>query len=176
MPPRMSSRRYGSTSLRGEGGACVRGGFSYYVRGALGGLRTLLAQWLQVSCRNMKERISPADISQLVVTEIEAFVVPASHPEQIGEVLPGHWFAQQLEEMSTALVEPYLVEIDGDGRFPGSIPKPVPRQVFIVAEDDDIFLAYDPDPDGDFALIFKSAPGFGVSPIRGQAVDCFMSR
>ena len=78
--------------------------------------------------------------------------------------------------MRAAVIEPYLVEIDGDGRFPGGIPKPVPRRVIIVAEDHDIFLAYDPDPDGDFALIFKSASGFGVSPIRGQAVDCFMSR
>lgn len=70
----------------------------------------------------------------------------------------------------------YLVEIDGDGRFPGGIHKAVPRRVVVVAEDDDILLAYDPDTDGDFALIFKSASGFGVSPIRGEAVDCFMSR
>lgn len=60
--------------------------------------------------------------------------------------------------------------------FPGGMPKPVPRQVVVVAEDAAILLAYDPDPDGDFALIFKSASRFGVSPIRGEAVDCFMSR
>jgi hypothetical protein len=124
----------------------------------------------------MDERISLADVGQQVVTAIEAFVVPAPHPDQLGEPLPAEWFVQQLDEMKAALIEPYVVEIDGDGRFPGSTPKPVPRRVVIVAEDDDILLAYDRDPDGDFALIFKSASGFGVSPIRGEAVDCFMSR
>jgi hypothetical protein len=78
--------------------------------------------------------------------------------------------------MRTAVVESYFAVIDIDGRFPDGVPGSVPRRVIIVAEDDDIFLAYDPDPDGDFALIFKSATGFGVSPIRGGAVDCFMSR
>ncbi|WP_340588605.1 hypothetical protein [Erythrobacter alti] len=124
----------------------------------------------------MDARISLADIGQYVETEIESFAVPAQRPDQLGEPLPAEWFSKQLDEMTAALVEPYLFEIDGDGRFPGGIPKPVPRQVIIVAEDDYLFLAYDPDPDGDFALIFKSASGFGVSPIRGGAVDCFMSR
>lgn len=124
----------------------------------------------------MEARISLSDIGQQVVTAIETFVVPAPCPDQLGEPLPAEWFLQQLDEMRAALIEPYLVEIDGDGRFPGSMPEPVPRRVVIVAEDDDIFLAYDRDPDGDFALIFKSASGFGVSPIRGGAVDCFMSR
>ena len=124
----------------------------------------------------MDEHISLADVSQLVVTDIETFIVPAPRPDQLGEALPAAWFVQQLDEMRAALIEPYIVEIYGDGRFTGSITKPVPRQVAIVAEDDDIFLAYDPDPDGDFALIFKSASGFGVSPNRGHAVDCFMSR
>ncbi|MCJ2178881.1 hypothetical protein [Novosphingobium album (ex Hu et al. 2023)] len=124
----------------------------------------------------MEARISLADVRQQVVAEIETFVVPTPRPDQLGESLPTEWFSQQLDEMRAALIEPYLAEIDGDGRFPGGISKPVPRRVIIVAEDDDIFLAYDPDPDGDFALIFKSASGFGLSPIRGEAVDCFMSR
>ena len=124
----------------------------------------------------MEARISLADIGQQVVAEIDAFVVPAPRPDQLGEPLPAEWFAQQLDEMRAALIEPYVVEIDGDGRSPGGIPRPTPRRVVVVAEDDDILLAYDPDPDGDFALIFKSASGFGVSPIRGGAVDCFMSR
>jgi hypothetical protein len=124
----------------------------------------------------MDIRISLTDIGQQVVTEIETFVVPARRSDQLGEQLPAEWFSQQLDEMRAALVEPYLVEIDGDGRFPGDIPKPVLRQVVIVAEDDDVCLAYDLDPDGDFALLFKSASGFAVSPIRGEAVGCFMSR
>lgn len=136
----------------------------------------MLPQGLRLTILNMEARISLADIGQQVVTEIDTFVVPAPRPDQLGEPLPAEWFSQQLDEMRAALIEPYLVEIDGDGRFPGGIPKPVPRRVVVVAEDDDILLAYDPDPDGDFALIFKSASGFGVSPIRGEAVDCFMSR
>lgn len=136
----------------------------------------MLPRRLRLTFQHMDEHISLADVSQLVVTDIETFIVPAPRPDQLGEALPAAWFVQQLDEMRAALIEPYIVEIYGDGRFPGSIPKPVPRQVAIVAEDDDIFLAYDPDPDGDFALIFKSASGFGVSPNRGHAVDCFMSR
>lgn len=108
--------------------------------------------------------------------DIESFEVPAPCPGQLGEPLPTEWYLQQIDEMRAALIDPYLVEIDGDGRFPKAMPRSAPRRVIIVAEDDDIFLAYDPDPDGDFAVIFKSASGFGVSPIRGGAVDCFMSR
>lgn len=124
----------------------------------------------------MDARIPVADARRQVATEIETFMVPTPRPDQLGEALPAAWFVQQPDEMRAALTEPYLVEIDGDGRFPGNIPKPVPRRVIIVAEDDDIVLACDPDPGGDFALIFKSASGFGVSPIRGHAVDRFMAR
>lgn len=136
----------------------------------------MLLRGLRLTILNMEARISLADVRQRVATDIDTFVVPAPSSDQLGEPLPAEWFSQQLDEMRAALVEPYLVEIDGDGRFPGGMPKPVPRQVVVVAEDADILLAYDPDPDGDFALIFKSASGFGVSPIRGEAVDCFMSR
>ncbi len=124
----------------------------------------------------MEEQAAMADISRRVLAAIETFVVPDPHPEQLGEPLPPEWFSQQLDEMRVALIEPYFVVIEADERFPGSVPKPLPRQVVIVAEDDDILLAYDPDPDGDFALVFKSASGFGVSHIRDEAVECFMSR
>lgn len=124
----------------------------------------------------MEDYPSLSEIGQRVLTEIESFVVPAPHPDAVGLPLPPEWFAQQLDEMRAALVEPYLVEIEGDHRFPGGVPKPVPRRVVIVAEDDEILLAYDPDPEGDFALIFKTASSFGVSHIRDEAVECFMSR
>lgn len=136
----------------------------------------MLPQRVSHTFLNMEAHISLASIRQQVVTEIETFAAPVPRPDQLGELLPAEWFSQQLDEMRAALIEPYLVEIDGDGRFPEGIPKPVPRQVVIVAEDNDVLLAYDPDPEGNFALIFKSASGFGVSPIRGDAVDCFMSR
>ena len=136
----------------------------------------MMARGFRLKILTMNARVSLADIRQQVATEIDAFVAPAPSSDQLGEPLPAAWFSQQLDEMRAALIEPYRVEIDGDGRFPGGMPKPVPRQVVIVAEDADILLAYDPDPEGDFALIFKSAAGLGVSPIRGEAVDCFMSR
>ena len=136
----------------------------------------MLPQSLQLTILIMEGDISLAGIRQQVETEIDTFVVPAPRPDRLGEPLPAAWFSQQLDDMRAALIEPYLVEIDCDGRFPGGTPKPVPRLVVVVAEDGDILLAYDPDPDGNYALIFKSASGFGVSPLRGEAVDCFMSR
>lgn len=95
----------------------------------------MLPHRLRLTCQNMDAHIFLADVSQLVVAEIETFIVPAPRPDQQEEALPAAWFTQQLDEMRAALIEPYLVEIDGDGRFPGSIPKPVPRRVVIVAED-----------------------------------------
>jgi hypothetical protein len=115
-------------------------------------------------------------VAQIVREEIEGFVIPEPDPRQLGLPLPPEWFVQQMREMRDALVEPYFAENEGDGRFPRSLPRITPRRVIIVAEDEDILVAYDPDPDGDFALIFRSASGFGLSPIRGRAIDCFMSR
>ena len=60
--------------------------------------RTLLPRPLRLTFQNMDEHISLADVSQLVVTEIETFVVPAPRPDQLGEILPAAWFAQQLDE------------------------------------------------------------------------------
>jgi hypothetical protein len=113
-----------------------------------------------------------ADVAARVRGEIDAFVLPEPHPDQLGAPLPPEWFAAGLEAMRAALVEPYFLIADGDGRYPekGAL------RVVIVAEDDETLLAFDPDPEGDFALIFRSAARFGLSPIRGGAVDCFLSR
>ena len=46
----------------------------------------------------------------------------------------------------------------------------------MIAQDADTPLAYDPDPEGDFVLIFRDAPQPALSNIRGDAVGCFMSR
>ena len=37
-----------------------------------------------------------------------------------------------------------------------------------------VLLAYD--AEGDFVLIFRDAPEPGLSPVRGDAVGCFMAR
>jgi hypothetical protein len=105
--------------------------------------------------------------------EIDDFVPPQAHPDQLGAPLPPEWFTAELDAMRAALVEPYFLIVSGDGRYP---EKKGAFRVVIVAEDDGTLLAFDPDPEGDFALIFRSAARFGLSPIRGGAVDCFLSR
>ena len=115
---------------------------------------------------------SLANVAARVRKEIEAFVTPEPHPDQLGRALAPEWFADQLEMMRAALVEPHFFEVDGDGRY----PERGARQVVIVAEDEETLLAFDPDPEGDFALIFRSAACLVPSPIRGNAVDCFLSR
>jgi len=90
---------------------------------------------------------------------------------QLGSPLPPEWFAGQLAEMRSALVEPYCIEMP-DGRHPDEGARPV----WVVAEDPQILLAYDADPEGDFVLIFRDAAELGLSPVRGDAVGCFMAR
>ena|ERR1700761_3871481 len=112
-----------------------------------------------------------ASLAEVVRAEIEGFQVPEPHPQQLGSPLPPEWFAQQLAEMRLALVEPYSLEMP-DGRYPDQDAK----SVWVVAQDEDILLAYDPAPEGDFVLIFRDAPKPGLSPVRGDAVGCFMAR
>jgi hypothetical protein len=114
-----------------------------------------------------------ANVAARVRAEIDAFVLPEPHPDQLGAPLPPEWFAAELNAMRAALVEPYFLIADGDGRYP---EKKSALRVVIVAEEDETLLAFDPDPEGDFALIFQSAARFGLSPIRGGAVDCFLAR
>lgn len=116
--------------------------------------------------------VDAASVAKRVRKEIEAFRVPPERdPLALGSPLPAEWFERELAGMRAALVEPYAIRIS-DGRRPqdGS------RQVWIVAEDTDILLAFDPDPEGDFALIFRKAAQPGLSPLRGDAVGCFMAR
>ncbi len=114
---------------------------------------------------------SPTSVARRVRDEIAAFVVPGPQPDAMGEPLPAEWFAGRLAKMQAALVEPYKVEVQGDGRRAESSP----RRVMIVAEDEEAMIAYDPDPEGDFAVIFRSSARFGLSPIRGDSVDCWLS-
>jgi hypothetical protein len=115
--------------------------------------------------------VDPGSLAQFVRHEIEAFKVPAPHRQQLGSPLPPSWYVKQLAEMKAALVEPYLIEMS-DGRVADREVRPV----WVVAEDAYILLAYDPDREGDFALIFRDAPQPVLSPIRGDAIGCFMSR
>jgi hypothetical protein len=116
--------------------------------------------------------VDAASVAKLVLKELDDFQIPLeAHPLQLGSLLPPEWFASQLEAMRAALVAPYVARF-ADGRDPGNAP----RDVWIVAEDEDVLLAFDPDPEGDFALVFRTAPRPGLSPVRGDAVGCFMAR
>jgi len=116
--------------------------------------------------------VDPGSVAKRVLEELENFRIPLEpDPLQVGSMLPPEWFAGQLEAMRAALVVPHVARL-ADGRH----PEDAPRDVWIVAEDEDILLAFDPDPEGDFALVFRSAPQPGLSPIRGDAVGCFMAR
>jgi hypothetical protein len=109
--------------------------------------------------------VNAASLAALVRKEIEDFQVPEPHPMQLGLPLPPEWFAGQLAEMRSALVEPYCIEMPNGGGA---------RPVWVVAEDMHVLLAYD--AEGDFVLIFRDAPEPGLSPVRGDAVGCFMAR
>jgi hypothetical protein len=57
-----------------------------------------------------------------------------------------------------------------NGRHPDEGAQPV----WVVAEDEHVLFAYD--PEGEFVLIFRDPPQPGLSPVRGDAVGCFMAR
>jgi len=113
-----------------------------------------------------------AGVAKRVRREIEAFVAPEPHRDQLGSPLPPEWFASGLNEMRAALVEPYFLTVEGDA----GCPERRERRVVIVARDEETLLAFDPNPDGDFALIFRRAAGEWLSSIRGDAVSTFLSR
>jgi hypothetical protein len=112
-----------------------------------------------------------ARAAERIRREIEDFVPPEPHPDQLGTPLPPEWFASELDKMRAALLEPYVI-VEGDDARPDCDG----LRVVIVAQDEETLLAFDPSPDGDFVLIFRRAAGVWLSSIRGGAVDTFLSR
>jgi hypothetical protein len=116
----------------------------------------------------------PPHLDQLakqVAAEIEAYGVPEPLPQQLGAPLPPEWYQAELAAMKAALVDPYKQEV-----LDGVSGEDCVRQVVIVAEDDVVLLAFDPHPEGDYVLLFRSVVPHRVSPILGDAVGCFLSR
>ena len=108
-----------------------------------------------------------------VLRDIETYDIPSPHPDALGSLLPRDWFERGLAEMRAALVEPYLAEVqDFDEKRGGRFQRSVP----IVADDQDMLLAYDPGPDSDFALVGRENGQLKIYNIRGDAVGCFLSR
>jgi hypothetical protein len=110
------------------------------------------------------------NIAERVRRDVEGYLPPDPNPQQLGTPLSQDWFDKELTEMRSLLLsEPYFLEVPAEH-------SDELRRVVIVAEDEWALLAWDPDPEGDFVLIFRSAPKPGLSNIRGDAVGCFLAR
>lgn len=111
-------------------------------------------------------------LARQVLHEIDTFVIPAPHPKQLGEPLPPGWFMGRLAEMRTALVKPYRLTVLDEGTHPDEI---ISREVVVVADDGDALVVHDPNPEGDFAIVFRRPGDLMLSHLRGSAVDCFLT-
>ena len=104
---------------------------------------------------------------------INSYVVPAPHPDQLGEPLPPEWFEAGLRQMRAALVEPYELQVFESHAESG---KAQTKTIVVVADDGaQTLLAFDPRPDGDFVLIWRSGNEHWISNISGDPVGCFLS-
>jgi hypothetical protein len=119
----------------------------------------------------------PMNLDQLarqVASAIETYGVPDPHREQLGSPLPPEWFEAGLAAMRCALIPPYLVEVKDFDTEPG---RTLSRNVVVVADDAvETLLAFDPNPAGDFVLVWRRPDQLALSNIRGDAVGCFLSR
>lgn len=112
-------------------------------------------------------------LARQISNEVDSYVVPAPHPDQLGAPLAPEWYEQRLLEMRAALVEPYYQEVADHHAQSGEVRI---RTVVIVADDGaHALLAFDPNPDGDFVLVWRPERESGISNIRGDAVGCFLS-
>ncbi len=114
------------------------------------------------------------EIARLVEVAVENFQLPKPHPLQMGTPLPPEWFAAGLLEMRAALLTPFKLEANDYDTDPGTI---LARSVWVVADDrNGTLLAYDPNEEGDFVLLWRHPEQIALSNIRGDAVGCFLSR
>jgi hypothetical protein len=112
------------------------------------------------------------DLAQGVLDEIDTFVIPGPHPQQLGEPLPPEWFTARLADMRTALVQPYRIKVLDEWT---RSEETLSREVVVIADDGDALVVYDPNPEGDFVIVFRRPNDLALSHLRGGAVDCFMS-
>ena len=109
-----------------------------------------------------------------VRVEVETYEVPERHPDLVGSALLPEWFEKGLAEMKAALVEPYWVEMRDYASVPGEV---LTRQVAVVADEGhEILVAFDPAPDGDFVLTWRSPEQVEFYNVHGDAVGCFLAR
>jgi hypothetical protein len=119
----------------------------------------------------------PTDLDKLaqrVATEIDTFTDPGRQPGQLGTVLPPEWFEARLAEMRNALVPPYALTVCDHGPGPDDVRL---RSVIVVADNaDGVLVAYDPDPDGDFVLLWRRPDQVALSNLRDMtAVGSYLT-
>ncbi len=107
----------------------------------------------------------PQSIAARVLKELKAYRVPEHDPRSLGTPLPPEWFVENLEKMREALVEPYQIRLEWAA-----------RDVLVVADDEGSLVAYDPCEEGEFALLLREDSQIYDCHVRGDAVDCFLSR
>jgi hypothetical protein len=112
------------------------------------------------------------DLTRRVLHEIDTFVIPEPHPRQLGVPLPPEWFIQRLAEMRAALVDPYRLTVLDEWTCPDQITS---REVVVVADDGIAVVAHDPNPEGDFVIVWRRPGDLALSNMRGSAVDCFLT-
>jgi hypothetical protein len=113
-------------------------------------------------------------LAERVSAGIDAYEIPARHPQQLGSVLPPEWFEEHLGNMRKGLVQPYWADVEGYDRISG---EPRPHKLVIVVDDGNgVYLAFDPQPDeDDFAMVGTENGLLKLYNIRGDAVDCYLS-
>lgn len=122
--------------------------------------------------------ITHSDLARKVKAELDAFVVPAHHPEALGSALPPSWFSDRLVRMRAALVPPRFARIRDLDEETGQL---IIVDVVIVADDEDgIIVAYDPKAGG-FVLATPDLDRDQIRGVdivscgvRGEVVDCFL--
>lgn len=120
-------------------------------------------------------------LARQVRDRVDAYAIPEPHPAALGAPLPDAWYAAELSAMKAALVAPYWTKIRDLDPQSGKLAV---LSVAVVAEDSDGYLvAFDPLTTAEFVLAYReidpeSARGIDAvsSGVRGDAVDCFLSR
>jgi len=114
-----------------------------------------------------------AALAEEVLRELDAFVPTLPNSQQLGVALPPEWFAAGIDRMRGSLVAPYTLMVDDAEISPGQVST---RAVVIVADDQNqALLAFDPNPDGDFIVVWRRPGVLALSHIRGDAVGCFLA-
>jgi hypothetical protein len=128
----------------------------------------------------MADKLSDPDFFGKLRREVEAAMDTYVYnvPEgAIGNPMPDAVVVSGLEQMRTALVDPYWLEVEIRDTFDQAGMNAGPtRRCAVVADDGkDMLLLFDP-VEEEYVLAQRSRNGFSTFGVRGDAVGCFLSR